>query len=235
VSLISEALRKTRQEAAGKGSQPGGIVVRHTLVLYPKGSRFVPTLSLAAAIMIAVLAGAALSWWLLARHSAAPAAPAHAASAPATPAAVSERPVTPADGGAAARRAVERTASAAAAPSGPGSTPPQTEKAKSQQDAPRHPGPSAPPPAVRESGRPEPPPRTPGVEPAGRVFIVNADLGYAKLVLDFIAYRPSAPFAGINGTQVAVGSVVEGFTVEEIGPERVTLRDARGALVLRAH
>jgi hypothetical protein len=235
VSLISEALRKTRQEAVGKGSQPGGIVVRHTLVLYPKGSRLGPTLTLAAAIMIAVLAGAAFTWWLLARHSAAPAAPVQPASAPTTPAALSERLATPADGGAAARRAAERTASAAAAPSGPGSAPPRVESANSQQEAPRHPESSAPPPTVRESGRPEPPPRTPGVEPEGRVYIVNADLGYAKLVLDFIAYRPSAPFAGINGTQVAVGSVVEGFTVEEIRPERVMLRDARGALILRAH
>lgn len=235
MSLISEALRRTRQEVAGKNGQPGGIVVRHTLVLYPRGSRLGPTLTLVAAIMVAVLAGAAITWWVFARHRVASAAPAHPASAHVTPVAESERLVNPADGGGAARRAAERTASAAAELFGPGSAPPRAEQANLQHNAPRNPGASEPPPTGREPGQPEPSPRTTGVEPEGRVFIVSADLGYAKLVLDFIAYRPRAPFAGINGTQVAVGSVVEGFTVEEIGPERVTLRDARGAVVLRAH
>jgi hypothetical protein len=68
-----------------------------------------------------------------------------------------------------------------------------------------------------------------------RSFIVDADLGYAKLHLDYVVYRPTSPFAGINGQQVIIGSVIEGFQVEEIGPESVRLRDRRGAVVLRVH
>ena len=66
-----------------------------------------------------------------------------------------------------------------------------------------------------------------------RTFGLDADLGYAKLHLDYIVYRSKAPFAGINGQQVTIGSVIEGFTVEEIGPDDVRLRDAKGPVVLR--
>ena len=63
----------------------------------------------------------------------------------------------------------------------------------------------------------------------------TANLGYARLHLDYVVYRPSSPFAGINGQQVVIGSVIEGFQVEEIGPELVRLRDGRGTVVLRTH
>jgi hypothetical protein len=66
-----------------------------------------------------------------------------------------------------------------------------------------------------------------------RVFDVDADLGYAVLTLDYIAFRATDPFAQINGVDVRVGSTIEGFTVEDIGPSSVRLRDARGPLVLR--
>jgi hypothetical protein len=71
--------------------------------------------------------------------------------------------------------------------------------------------------------------------PREREFVVDADLGYAKLHLDYVVYRPGSPFAGINGQQVMIGSVIEGFQVEEIGPELVRLRDRRGQVVLRTH
>lgn len=79
---------------------------------------------------------------------------------------------------------------------------------------------------------PRPTPRM--TAPTGeRVFDVEADLGYAVLTLDYIAFRATDPFAQINGRDVRVGSTVEGFTVEEIGPSSVRLRDPRGPLVLR--
>jgi hypothetical protein len=71
--------------------------------------------------------------------------------------------------------------------------------------------------------------------PREREFVVDAELGYAKLHLDYVVYRPGSPFAGINGQQVMIGSVIEGFQVEEIGPELVRLRDRRGTVVLRTH
>jgi hypothetical protein len=66
-----------------------------------------------------------------------------------------------------------------------------------------------------------------------RVFIMDADLGYASLSLGYIVYRPIRPFAEINGNDVYEGSEVEGFLVEKIEVDRVVLRDDRGPLVLR--
>jgi hypothetical protein len=82
------------------------------------------------------------------------------------------------------------------------------------------------PPAERATPRET---RGPGGE---RVFHVEADVGYASLVVDYIVDRPSDPFARINGLDVRVGGTIEGFTVEEITSTAVRLRDARGPLVL---
>jgi len=71
--------------------------------------------------------------------------------------------------------------------------------------------------------------------PRERTFVVDADLGSAKLHLDYVVYRPGSPFAGINGQQVVIGTVIEGFQVEEIGPESVRLRNDRVTVVLRTH
>ncbi len=64
------------------------------------------------------------------------------------------------------------------------------------------------------------------------MFHVEADLGYASLVVDYIVDRHSDPFARINGRDIRVGGTIEGFTVEEITSAAVRLRDARGPLVL---
>jgi hypothetical protein len=231
VSLISEALRKTRQESADKGSQ-SGIVVRHTLVLHPRGGR--RGLGLVLMAVLAAGAGAALTWWLVESHRVAPVASAHAASTPA-PAVRSDDAPRSADADASRRDGHESGARAAAAPSAavPVSGSAQRTSAPPGVTAPAGASAAAPTTAARTDA--EAPTRSAINEAGGRVFTVSADLGYAKLVLDFIAYRPHGPFAGINGNQVGVGSVVEGFTVEEIGADHVTLRDARGTLVLRAH
>lgn len=63
--------------------------------------------------------------------------------------------------------------------------------------------------------------------------MLDADLGRVKLHLDFVVYKPSAPFAGINGQQVVPGSIVEGWLVEEIGRDFVRVSDGRGKVVLR--
>jgi hypothetical protein len=68
---------------------------------------------------------------------------------------------------------------------------------------------------------------------AERSFVLTAELGYATLHLDFIVFKRSAPWAGVNGQQVVPGSIVDGFLVEEIGADFVRLRDRKGAVVLR--
>jgi len=67
-----------------------------------------------------------------------------------------------------------------------------------------------------------------------RVFVLDANLGYASLSLGFIVARSVRPFAEINDIEVYEGSEVAGFVVEKIEPDQVVLRDARGELVLKA-
>jgi hypothetical protein len=66
-----------------------------------------------------------------------------------------------------------------------------------------------------------------------RSFVLDADLGNVKLHLDFLVYKPSAPFASVNGQQVVPGSIISGFRVDEIGPDAVRLSDSRTRVVLR--
>jgi hypothetical protein len=68
-----------------------------------------------------------------------------------------------------------------------------------------------------------------------RVFLVDADLGYATLTVDYIVYRPDDPFAEINGLEVHEGSHVAGFVVEKIERDLVRLRDDKGPLIIRVH
>jgi hypothetical protein len=80
-----------------------------------------------------------------------------------------------------------------------------------------------------------PPPGVPHARgPAGeRVYVLDADLGDVSLSLDFIVFRQVRPFAEINGVEVSEGSEIEGFTVEKIEADQVTLRDEEGPLILK--
>ena len=246
MSLVSEALRKARQEAAQREGRDRGIP--HGLVVPPKRWRSGPGLALVVAIALAAaIAGAAVAWWTLGRRatpeasSAAPGRP-----APATPAPAVNPQATAPPFDAAARAEFEPLA-AHAAPA-----PHATAKARSlgaaptpqEQAASTIAATTAGPQALSGDGQsgtsaaaeqsvthPGPAERA----PREREFVIDADLGRVKLHLDYIVYRPGSPFAGINGQQVAIGSVIEGFQVEEIGPELVRLRDGRGTVVLRTH
>jgi hypothetical protein len=66
-----------------------------------------------------------------------------------------------------------------------------------------------------------------------RVYVLDANLGYASLSLGFIVSRSVNPFAEINDIEVYEGSEVAGFVVERIEADRVILRDDRGMLVLQ--
>ena len=66
-----------------------------------------------------------------------------------------------------------------------------------------------------------------------RVFVMDAELGYASLSLGYIVFRPVRPFAEINGVDIYEGSEIAGFKVEKIEVDRVVLRDDRGPLELR--
>lgn len=280
MSLVSEALRKARAEAAERGAQQRGVVFRTTVVLGPKGTRLsVPWLAIF--IVAAAVAGAGLAWWALSPRGSVASAPLptdHAVPALGSP--------TSTPKGAAADRVPTATPTSAPEPPQPtpaaGAPAPPTRTPGPQPDsaAPRarptggqgqpleqraRPTPTltrlmppiadvsgAPPVVTPEPAEPQAetngarPGRRPaatrgaeaaaGAAPEGeRSFGLDADLGYAKLHLDYIVYRSKGPFAGINGQQVIVGSVVSGFTVEAITADAVELRDARGRVELRVH
>jgi hypothetical protein len=239
MSLVTEALRKARQEAAEREGRQRGIP--RGLVVPPRRWRTARGPALALLVAAAAAAGAAGTWWLLGRRtpSALPSVPAPTV----VPAAVLQalagqpgatqptegppptvpagtKPIAPTDVGASRGGAAVTPQHIAAVPapvseSRPAVASGHTTAADEDTTPGGHQEPSD---VARE-----------------RRFVVDANLGYAKLHLDYIVYRPGSPFAGINGQQVVIGTMIEGFQVEEIGPELVRLRDGRGTVVLRTH
>jgi hypothetical protein len=245
MSLVTEALRKARQEAAEREGRQRGIP--RGLAVAPKRWGTGHPLAVAALIVAAAVTGAAATWWLLARRT--PSATASLAPTPLTaplpaptavPQGLTDQP------GATAETADKPSAVAA----GPTSMPPDRSRAAVAAPAPQTqtlaalPVPTGGPQPAVASGQTahedagaqaglRPQPNASG--PRERTFVVDADLGSAKLHLDYVVYRPGSPFAGINGQQVVIGTVIEGFQVEEIGPESVRLRNGRVTVVLRTH
>ena len=220
MSLVSDALRKARAYATARDIQRHGAAAG-AYAPPPRRSRLGLGLVLGAVIALAAATtGAAfVLWWFgrgepAAGAAAVPPGPANVA----TPAAEiearagAERP-RPAPTRVDGENPSQPAAAVAAEPNPPAAA---SEAAPTATDQPPA---SAPPPADAPAGE--------------RVYVLRADLGYAKLQLDFLVYKPSGGFGRINGQDVIPGSVVDGFTVEEFGPDFVRLRDGRGLLVLR--
>jgi len=220
VSLISEALRKARAEAAAREGRSRGLP---TAVLggvhRPRrgaGAGLIALIAVAAAV-----GGAALAWWVFGR-STPPADGARAAAA--APAAAARTATRPADGAHVVADAVPPPATAVSGPRSVGAT-------GAPAAVPTTVGTGSP--AGGTADRPPSPARPAEGGTRERSFVLTADLGYARLHLDFIVYKPSAPFGRVNGQDIVVGSIVDNFVVEEIGESFVRLRDGRGAVVLR--
>ncbi len=241
MSLVSEALRKARAESLAGGAHQRGVVFRTTVVLGPRGPRIRLGWLLGAAVLAAAAAGGAVAWWLLpgrATPATLPAPAAEPAARPASPSPVSatagasppayESPEAVAPAPVLAHGALHATAP----PPEPHPKQPTRPPATAEPQAAVAPAQGLPLPAP-EASMGVAAPVTAGARE--RAFGLDADLGYAKLHLDYIVYRSKDPFAGINGRQVMIGTIIEGFTVEEIGPDDVRLHDAKGPVVLRTH
>ena len=254
MSLVSEALRKARQEAAERGAARKGVVIRTTVMLPSRRLGLAPGPAAAlGALAVLLVVGAGLAWWALDRNhtestplprggtatrvASEPAAsvkgvaitPPGAPTAPgaqALAAAPAAQPVTAPSAPPASPRPImvaERvTTPAVVAPPGEGEKP---------VTAHAEPLPS---PKSKESETSPAEARGSGGEVGERSFRLTAVLDDVKLALDYIAYQPSKAFAGINGHEVFVGTVIEGFRVEEIGPDYVRLRDRHGSFYLRS-
>jgi hypothetical protein len=227
MSLITEALRKARQEAADREGRLRGI---------PRGLAVPPTrwrawrpLALVILIAAGALGGAVVTWWLVGRHvpsiSAAGTSLAPVATSPAPTAPPSPQP-------SASERALGPPAAVAGRPEAAPRQPVEPPAPASEARAASPGGQNAPEEAEAARARRAESADTTSRE---RSFVVDADLGYAKLHLDYIVYRPGSPFAGINGEQVVIGTKIDGFQVEEIGADSVRLQGSRGTVILRTH
>ncbi len=247
MSLVSDALRKARQEAAEREAARRGMAPPTQLAPRSTTGRFGSGLILGAVIAVVAAAGGAMTvWWLLSMGP----APGHAGDAAtavvtdaAEPVSAAEVPFSSTAGpedapgareetehGAAAEAAVSRPVAHTLAPAASEIAVEDAHAPPATQDAP----------APRsERSQPEDP-ESANVEEieettdGPREFVLDADLGYARLSLGYVVFRASDPYAEINGRLVHEGWRIEGFVVEEITANTVRLRDERGELILRA-
>jgi hypothetical protein len=248
MSLVSEALRKARQEASRREAEKRGTLIPAVIVRAGEGSRPGLPLVVGAALLAAVAGGGLVAWWTV------------------------RTPRT--EGAAATRNGMDtRPPAASGATLGTISRSPLAARSSASPlrggGAPAAVAPAGATPSVRpEAGAP--PPLTPTAEgPAAKVgavqsaqevagspgrgvassrlsqemrgshgersFVIDAPLGYATLHLDYLVYKPGAPFASVNGKKVVTGGLVDGFRVDEITPDAVRLSDAHGPVILRVH
>ena len=237
MSLIGDALRKARQEAADRESERRGVLFSAKISDSPTRSNLGLGLALGAVIAVAAtVAGGGAVWWLLGRTETRPSTPPATAETAApgvvvtaeSPAVRISTPTispTPPDSEDDPRSTtVEITASAAdPSPSVLG-----TGQATAQPDVvDRRPQAEA----SEDEGLAE---GFAGMKDGEEVYILEADLGDVRLSLDFIVSRADDPFVEINGTELHLGGVIEGFRVKAIGTDRVRLSNGRRSIVLRA-
>jgi hypothetical protein len=209
VSLINEALRKARQAASEHESKkPEGPFQPARAYPSKRTGRRGGLMAMALIAVAAGAVGAAVAWWLLGDGETASNKP---MIETATPIVIPVVIPTPAED------QTEPTDIAQAEVLAATPVPiPEPEEDMVEVESPVT--------AVEE------PPADPDGE---RVFVMEAELGYASLSLGFIVARSNNSFAEINGTEVWIGSEIEGFVVEAIEPDRVVLRDDKGPLILR--
>jgi hypothetical protein len=235
VSLINEALRKARQAAAEHESSRPDTAFRAPRAYPRRGPRrWGGVILLVLVAATAGLTGAVLVWWTLdaGRSSVVP------ADEPVTEAALETAKPSQPDSPAAHERSVVDPESATDPPAyeaddrGIRTEGPVKGKTAGAAPEPRGHEAAAAPSGPRQTHEEAPASEQP--TSGERVFVLDADLGYAALSLGFIVARPVDPFAEINDIEVHIGSEVAGFVVEKIEPDQVVLRDERGELVLRA-
>ena len=215
MSLINEALRKARQAASEHESkQPAGPFQPARAYPSRRSGRRGGLLTMAIIAVAAGVIGAMAAWWILGNH---------------------ERPSSEAINN--QSKLVEATPPASSAPGALSPSDDQTEPVVLTE-------PTAAPatpvvvPASEQNIAEHESPVAAAVEPiigsnGERIFVMEAELGYASLSLGYIVARSSNAFAEINGTEVWIDSEIEGFVVEAIEADRVVLRDDKGPLILR--
>lgn len=235
MSLIGDALRKARQEAADRESDRRGVLFSAKISDSPTRSNLGLGLALGAVIAVAatVAGGGAVWWLLLGRNEPSPTAAmetampevAVVAESPAmqtsTPTISPTPPVSEDDRRSTTAEIAASAADPAPADRGTGQTTAQPDVVDRRPRAE----------ASEDEGLAE---GFAGMEDGDEVYILEADLGGVVLSLDFIVFRSDDPFVEINGVELHVGGVVEGYRVKAIEADRVRLSNGRRSVVLRA-
>ena len=230
MSLINEALKRARIEAARRDAADKGVPATALPVYVPQRRRLWLAPFLGFVVGIAAFAVAAGAYYLARRPAPEEDRPA-AAAAPEPPPVVAAEAAVPAPASAGipeTRAAADRSGRAASsppamavAPESPAATatepargvPASAPAAAAGRDSPR----LAPDPMAGESGIDD-----------GRTYFVEAELpGGAAVKLDFIVWSETRPFAQINGELINPGQIVDGFTLLAVERERVEL-EGRG-------
>ena len=233
MSLIGDALRKTRQEEAERESDRKGILFSAKIANSPGRSNLGLGLALGAVIAVAAtVAGGSAAWWLLNRSETTQ--PEATGSAPTVAETVIDS---------------DETASESLLPSPTGSDS-QTQAPPAAELSPTSTTKAGPTdlgseqPAARPRVAVETTATTTseergfeggfiGVEGGADVYILEANLGRVQLSLDYIIFRADDPFAEINGVELHLGGVIDGYRVKAIERDRVHLSNGRKDIVLR--
>ncbi|RLE27468.1 MAG: hypothetical protein DRJ65_02800 [Acidobacteria bacterium] len=225
MSLISDALRKARQETAEKEAKNRGMETPVVAGYWKRGGRLSIGLILGAVIAIGAAGiGGGMVWWVLVDRSVkgtveAPdeISPAGAEIAEAQPDQASVELVLPQPGGVLA---------------------PTVMPVKSRPDD--HDDLQAADseavivdriPDREEEALVEGPSPKPTL--ADGEYVGEAHVGDVTLTLDYLVYRKENPFAQINGRDVRVGAVIEDYVVETITENSVVLSQGDTRIVLR--
>jgi hypothetical protein len=233
MSLIGDALRKTRQEEAERESERKGVLFSAKIANPPTRSNLGLGLALGAVIAVAAtVAGGGAVWWLLSRGEAAQ--PQATGSAPAVvgqgietdeaaheslpPSSVGlDEPIT----------STPATGHSGASTTAAGPTELESEQPTAQPDFAVETAAGAASETTEFEGG------FIGVEDGADVYILDANLGRVELSLGYIIFRADDPFAEINGVELHLGGVIEGYRVKAIERDRVLLSNGRKDIVLR--
>jgi hypothetical protein len=223
MSLVSDALRKARRDAADRGDNLRGPATPTTIVhLERPRARGRDVALVVMAVVVAAAAGGAGVWWVVGHRP--------GGDGP-EPTSMGEINTSPPDDTLSPRELPPATESASQPTvSTPSETTgsPQTPRPSQPTDAPTsvHAPSSATAADLYDPAQTpadESPSNQPSAPPPGEVTA-----GDRHLVLDYIAYIPSDPFAQINGTEVRVGSELDDLVVKAISASEVVLLDPAG-------
>jgi hypothetical protein len=240
MSLVGDALRKARQEAAERDSDRRGVLFSAKIADRPVRSNLGLGLALGALIaIVATVVGGLAVWWLFVRSTpehqpsltAMRAAPVAAAEPDADDGNQLRQPAAE-DGGTGGRQGQPLRSTAVSAEQPPIDPDPVPDPEDSSAAV----GASgADPPDSGVAERVDPAEgEFLGIEDGAEVYLMEAMIDGVVLSLDYLVFRTEDPFAEINGLEVHIGATIEGFRVKAIERDRVHLSNGRREIVLRA-